>query len=308
MRRPSLELPTVHLLALLRAGLPPDHPDTPRNFLQSLNSCPLLTPESLAHRRLGKRTLAVSWDNVTRSLLFRAGGGVQQGLHHSLLQAEAGTPTVLNETVRYGIYKGKPSKPLPRHLARSFRPVDVESAASGTLIGIASDRLAANLEVSGAYTPVVFSYRTGQSSAFMVLVGRAAVYTSLLEHGSCAICNWDESDAYLRVVRAFTHRLLGCLPHVWNYSQWAHNFYSCLVIRVITREGFAPALLHGRGRHPRGRVCGPALSGPKPRPHPLPGHQLVRVASTTPSGPQRPPTGNHAGLQQRPTLSGPHPS
>ena len=247
MRRPSLELPTVHLLALLRAGLPPDHPDTPRNFLQSLNSRPLLTPESLARRRLGKRTLAVSSDNVTRSLLFQAAGGVQQGLHHSLLQAEAGTPTVLNETVRYGIYKGKPSKPLPRHLARPFRPVDVESAAFGTLSGIASDQLAANLEVSGAYTPVVFLNCTGQSSAFMVLVGRAAVYTSLLEQSSCAICDWDESDAYLRVVREFSHRLLGCLPHVWDYSQWAHNFHSRLVIWVITCEGFAPPFSTGEG-------------------------------------------------------------
>ena len=243
LRRPSLEPP----MALLLAGLPPDHPDTPRAFLQTLNSPPLLTQESLAHRRLGKRTLAVSSDNVTRSLLFRAGGGVQQGLHHSLLQAEAGTPTVLNETVRYGIYKGKPSEPLPRHLARSFRPVDVESAASGTPSGIASDRLAANLEVSGPYTPVVFSYRTGLSSAFMVLVGRAAVYVSLLEHGSCAICDWDESDAYLRVVREFTHHLLHCLPHVWDYSRWAHSFYSRLVIRVITREGFAPPFSTGEG-------------------------------------------------------------
>ena len=234
-------------MALLRAGLHPDHPDSPQIYLRGLNSTPLLTPESLAHRRLGKRTLAVSSDNITRSLLFRAGGGVQLGLHHSLLQAEAGTPTVLNETVRYGIYKGRPSKPLPRHLARSFRPVDVESAASGTLSGIAADRLAANMEVSGSYTPVVFSYRTGLSSAFMVLVGRAATYSSPLEHGSCAICDWDESDAYLRVVREFTHHLLHCLPHVWDYSRWAHDFYSRLIIRVITREGFAPPFSTGEG-------------------------------------------------------------
>ena len=247
MRRPALELPTVHLLALLRAGLPPHHPDTPRSFLQSLNSPPLLTPECLAHRRLSRRTLAVSSNNVTRSLLFRAGGGVQLSLHHALLQAEASTPTVLNKTVRYGIFKGKPSKPLPRHLARSVRPVDVESAASGTLSGIASDWLDANQQVSGAYTPVIFSYRTGLSCTFMVLVGRAAAYASLLERGSCTICDWDESDACLRVVREFRQSLLRCLPHVWNYLQWARAFHSCLVIRVITREGFAPPFSAGEG-------------------------------------------------------------
>ena len=129
---PSLELPTTHLLNVLTFGLPPDDPSAPPppTYLGRLNAAPLLTTESLAERRLGGHTLAVSTDNVTRSLLFRAGGGVHVGLLHSLLQAEAGTPTVLNGTVRYGIYKGKPTKPLPHHLARSFGPVDVESAAS----------------------------------------------------------------------------------------------------------------------------------------------------------------------------------
>ena len=158
LSKPSLELPTTHLLALLRANLSPDHPSTPARYLQSVNARPLLTTESLAERRLGKRSLAVSADNITRSLLFRAGRDVHVGLLHSLLQAEAGTTTVLNETVRYGIYEGKPTKPLPRHLARSFRPIDVESAASGTLSGIAAECLAANLEISGAYTPVVLSF------------------------------------------------------------------------------------------------------------------------------------------------------
>ena len=125
MRRPFLELPTVHLLALLRAGLLPHHSETPRAFLQSLNSPPLLTLESLAHYRLGNRTLGVSWDNVMHSPLFRAGGGVHLGPHHSLLQAQARTPTVLNETVRYGIFKGKPSKPVSRYLGPSFRSVNV---------------------------------------------------------------------------------------------------------------------------------------------------------------------------------------
>ena len=247
LSKPSLELPTVHLVALLRANLTPDHPSTPARYLQSVNTRPLLTTESLAERRLGKRSLAVSADNVTRSLLFRAGGGVHVGVLHSLLQAEAGTTTVLNETGRYGIYKGKPAKPLPPHLARSFRPVDVESATSGTLSGIAADRLAANLEISGAYTPVVFSYRTGHSATFMVLAGRAAVWRSLQEHLSCALCDSDKSDVYLRVVREATHRLLRCLPHVWDYSGWGRRYYSRLVIRVITREGFAAPFSTGEG-------------------------------------------------------------
>ena len=81
------------------------------------------------------------------------------GLLHLLLQLEAGTPGISNETVRYGLYKGKPSKPLPRHLTRSFRPVDVESGVSGTASGIATARLAADLELTSTYTPTSFRPR-----------------------------------------------------------------------------------------------------------------------------------------------------
>ena len=159
----------------------------------------------------------------------------------SLLQYEGGTSTVLNETNRYGISKGKPAKHLPRHLARSFRLMDVESPASGTLAGIAADRLAANLEISGAYMPVIFSYRTCHIATFMVLVGRAAVDSSPLEQGSCALCDGDESDAYLPIVREATHQVLHCLPHVWDYSDWARRYYGRLVNKVITREGHPSA-------------------------------------------------------------------
>ena len=122
----------------------------------------------------------------------------------------------------------------------------MESSASGTLSGIAADRLAVNLEVSGSYTPVVFSYRTAHSTSSMALVGRAAVYSTLVTQGSCAVCDWDESDA-LRVVCESTGDLLRCLPGVWDYSDWAQKYYSRLVIRVITRDGFAPPFSTGEG-------------------------------------------------------------
>ena len=103
------------------------------------------------------------------------------------------------------------------------------------------------MEISGSYTPVVFSYRTAHSTSSMAIAGRAAVYASLASHGSCAVCDWDESDAYLRVVREYTGGLLRCLPGVWDYSDWAHRYYSRLVIRVITREEFAPPFSTGEG-------------------------------------------------------------
>ena len=91
---------------------------------------------------------------------------------------------------------------------------------------------------------MVFSYRTCLSTPFLVLAGRSSIYASLAIHGSCAICDWDESAAYWRVVREFTGGLLRLLPSVWA---WAHRYYSKLVIRVITREGFAPPFSTGEG-------------------------------------------------------------
>ena len=77
---------------------------------------------------------------------------------------------------------------------------------------IAVEQLATKSEVSGARIPVLFSYMTVLSTPFVVLAGRAAIYSSLMHQGSCAICDWDESDAYLRIVRDSTQRLLRLLP------------------------------------------------------------------------------------------------
>ena len=83
---------------------------------------------------------------------------------------------------------------------------------------------------------------------------------------------WGRFRAYLRVVREFTQGLLRLLPSVRDYSAWAHRYYSRLVIRVITREGFAPPLLHRRGGQPRRRLRSAALPDPEPRPHPFSAH------------------------------------
>ena len=302
---PLLHPPTDLTLPLLRdalrANAGPESPASLRAYALTRQSPPLITTASLAHRRMGKRSLAVSTpqhprssrhgvphlptpphplahrrsrpgagarpprhhrppppltpraprpaaphrlagpppDNVARAALFRSGGGVHLGLLHLLLQLESGTPGVSNETVRYGLYKGKPTKPLPRHLTRSFRPVDVESGVSGAVSGIAPTRLAADLELTSTYTPASFAYRPSHSALGLALVARAAAYTALSTHGTCAICDWDESDAYLRVLRQDNSRLCSRLRATWDFGPWADGLYSRLVIRVATREGFA---------------------------------------------------------------------
>ena len=242
-RLPLLHPPTDLTLPLLRdalrANARPESPASLQEYALARKSPPLITTASLAHRRMGKRSLAVSTDNVARAALFRSGGGVHLGLLHLLLQLESGTLGVSNETVRYGLYKGKPTKPLTRHLTLSFRPVDVESGVSGAASGIATTRLAADLELTSTYTPASFAYRPGHSALGLALVARATTYTALSTHGTCAICDWDESDACLRVLRQDNSRLCSHLRATWDFGPWADGFYGRLVIRVANREGFA---------------------------------------------------------------------
>ena len=115
----------------------------------------------------------------------------------------------------------------------------MESGVSGPASGIATTRLAADLELTSTYTPASFAYRPGHSALGLALVARAATYTALSTHGSCAICDWDESDAYLRVLRQDNSRLCSRLRATWDFGPWADGFYNRLVIRVATREGFA---------------------------------------------------------------------
>ena len=86
------------------------------------------------------------------------------------------------------MYKGKPSKPLPTHLARSCRPVNVRSNVSGTISGMATDCPSADPKLTSTYTPATLAYHPSHSALSLALA-------------ACAISDWDESDAYLRVLR-----------------------------------------------------------------------------------------------------------
>ena len=88
---------------------------------------------------------------------------------------------------------------------------------------------------------------------------------NLLEHWSCALCDWDGSDAYLRVVRE-VHHLLRCSPHVWDSSSWSHKFYNRLVINNHQRR-VCPSIQHGGGGQTRRCVHGPSPSVPQLHAH-----------------------------------------
>ena len=147
----------------------------------------LITTTSLVRRCMGKRSLAVSTDNVARAAPFRSGGGIKLGLMHLLLHLESGTQGFSNETIRYGLCKGKPTNPLLGHLTRFFCPVDVESGVSGTAFRIATTVLAVDLKFITTYILAFFAYRPAHSALGLALVACAATYTTLCTHGRCAI-------------------------------------------------------------------------------------------------------------------------
>ena len=80
---PPTDLTLPLLCDALRANARPETPAAPSGRTPSPASPPpLIITASLAHRCMGKRSLAVSTENVARAALFRSGGGVHLELLH----------------------------------------------------------------------------------------------------------------------------------------------------------------------------------------------------------------------------------
>ena len=67
--------------------------------------------------------------------------------------------------------------------------------------GIGQQRLNDSLEVTGALTPEVFSYRVATLPQHLLLVCRAAAVVAFRRAGEFGDADWDESDAFLREPR-----------------------------------------------------------------------------------------------------------
>ena len=91
------------------------------------------------------------------------------GEYSVLVQTNAGVDSLVLDAVQLGIFKHKG----PRHLYGSYRPVTMESAIIRDWTGIGRGRLNESLEVTAAYSPDVYSYRTAVLPQFLSLVCRA---------------------------------------------------------------------------------------------------------------------------------------
>ena len=115
-------------------------------------------------------------------------------------------PSVSDVSVQYTIDRRKPS--VPAWVICAFWTVTMSSPVPAYEAGSARLRLTSCLEASGAITPKVFAYREGLPTSAPVLVAWAAAERSLARYSSVAIGDHDESDAFFRIVREDSARLI----------------------------------------------------------------------------------------------------
>ena len=176
------------------------------------------------------------------------GGGITLGaliVAHALASGVAGLLSSL--VVCYGIFKGTKNKPLPRSVAKSFRPVSVCSPLAAIEPGSAQLKLTSSQEISQFLPPSTYAYRKGFSPSMPVFAARVAVMISLDLHQSVAIGDFDCSDAFFRVARGELSALLDAMPDTWNFGRWAAAFFRQVQVVPVTADGLAPPYTTGEG-------------------------------------------------------------
>ena len=248
----ALNLPLPVLLSLLKAGYDPASEADRRAYSPARAPAPLLSiPELAAYTDRGGSSSA-SLENLPARTTRRGNGGILLGEYSVLVQTDAGVDSLVLDAVQLGIFQHKG----PRHLYGSYRPVTMESAIVRDWTGIGRGGLTESLEVTAAYSPDVYSYRTAVLPQFLLLICRAGAVAAFQSRGEFWDGDWDESDTFLMEPRSACSPLMQTLPDVWDFGGWADRVYSRLRIHPVTSEGLAPPFLTGEGRNPGDSFAG----------------------------------------------------
>ena len=178
-------------------------------------------------------SLFAGLDQCPQALLHHLSHGGVQGVQHHLQLVDSGCDSLSLDSVMMGIDKNNPNP----HLFKSHRPVTLTSPLTRRESRSVRDMLVPSLEISGHLTPDTFAYRADHRAAFLALAFRAAFTSSLDQHRTVTVTDWDSADAFLRQQREDCtplHRL------PWDFGPWALKYYGRLRIHPLTDDGFAP--------------------------------------------------------------------
>ena len=125
----------------------------------------------------------------------------------------------------------------------------MEAALIRDYTGIGRQRLNDSLEVTGALTPEIFSYRVAALPQHLMLVCRATAVEAFQRTGTFWDADWDENDVFLRELRDACSAPMRTLGPVWDFGSLADDRYSRLRIHPLTKEGLAPCFRTGEGRN-----------------------------------------------------------
>ena len=236
------------ILGLQPEGLDPTSSADRKVAGAAISVRPELSLRSAVDGLRGKNSLAVSLDLCPKAVLMGGGGGIMLGaliVAHPLASGVAGLLSSL--VVCYGIFKGTKNKPLPRLVAKSFRPVSVCSPLAAIEPGSAQLKLTSSQEISQFLPPSTYAYKKGFSPSMPVFAAMVAVMISLDLHQSVAIGDFDCSDAFFRVPRGELSALLDVMPDTWNFGSWAAAFFRQVQVVPVTTDGLAPPYTTGEG-------------------------------------------------------------
>ena len=154
--------------------------------------------------------------------------------------------------MQYALYKGSGAC----NVLKSYRPVSVGSAVAGIEGGCAQRRLNDTAELAATLPPDLLAYRQGKQQPFVALAARAAATICLVNFATVALAEWDESDAYFRVVRGQTTQVMQLAAPAWDFGSWSVQFYGRQLICPLTCDGFPESVAPQEGHNQGCRMAG----------------------------------------------------
>ena len=190
------------------------------------------------YRALDKHmTDATSLDQMPVSQWKQGGGITRQVLLVIMQELRNGTASLFNAVAHYGIRKKEPF-----YFLSGFGHIYVESALS-RLDSACDHQLLRDVgELTGVWSPALFSYHQGFSPSVMAVVLRRSCYKLLVIWGEVWILDWDETGAFPKLQMRNLSALLRIAESegdvaVWDCQEQMDQFHRTQRLYPVTEFG-----------------------------------------------------------------------